>query len=144
MTPTQQLVAALLAMVVLAFAVGMRLLAVRIAEMRARRVHPQAVATSLQVSVALQNVQAADNFRNLFEVPVLFYALCATSLALNHVPMWLPFAAWAFVLLRYAHSIIQCTYNKVMHRFVVFITGFALLVATWMAFFASWLVQHAD
>jgi hypothetical protein len=26
----------------------------------------------------------------------------------------------------------------------VFITGFALLVATWMAFFASWLVQHAD
>jgi hypothetical protein len=25
----------------------------------------------------MQNVQSADHFRNLFEVPVLFYALCA-------------------------------------------------------------------
>lgn len=131
------LVASCLTLVLLTFAVGLRLLSVRVAEMKEKRVHPQAASNSLQMAARLQNVQAADNFRNLFEVPVLFYALCAMALALSHVPGWLVAGAWLFVALRVAHSLIQCTYNKVMHRFPVFISGFLVVVTLWVAFFLT-------
>lgn len=131
------LVGSCLAMVVLTGLVGLRLLVARVNEMREKRIHPQAASTSVQMAAKLQNVQAADNFRNLFEVPVLFYTLCAVALALQHVPSWLVAGAWLFVSSRVAHSFIHCTYNKVMHRFPVFMLGFAVVVVLWVAFFVT-------
>ena len=130
-----QLVAACLALVILVFAVGGWLLYTRVQEMRQKRIHPQAAATSLQMAARLENVQAADNFRNLFEVPVLFYALAAVALATAHTPGWLVVGAWLYVALRVVHSLIHCTYNKVMRRLGAFLASFALLVALWVAFF---------
>ena len=46
-----------------------------------KRLHPQTAATAHTLSGRLENVQAADNFRNLFETPVLFYALVACAIA---------------------------------------------------------------
>jgi hypothetical protein len=134
MTPSVLLVGACLALVTLTFAVGLRLLYVRSAEMREKRVHPQAAATSVQMSAKLQNVQAADNFRNLFETPVLFYALVGVAIASNYVPTWLVVGAWLYVALRIVHSLIHCTYNRVMQRFAAFGAGFVLLVGLWAAF----------
>lgn len=135
MNSTAYLLASCLAMVLLTFVVGARLLFVRVKEMREKRVHPQSASTSLQMAAKLQNVQAADNFRNLFEVPVLFYALVTVALATSHTPGWLVAGAWLFVVLRAVHSYIHCTYNKVMHRFPVFLLGFGIVVALWVAFF---------
>lgn len=126
------LIGSCLAMVLLTFLVGIRLFAVRVREMKEQRVHPQTASTSLQMANKLNNVQAADNFKNLFEVPVLSYALCAVALAVLHVPAWLAFGAWLFVVLRFAHSLIHCTYNKAMHRFPVFMLGFIVLVVLWI------------
>lgn len=134
MAPQQHLVAACAALALLTFLVGLRMLAVRVAEMRARRIHPQAVALSAQRAQRLDDSRASDNYNHLFELPVLFYALCALALATTHVPGWLPAAAWLFVALRIAHSAIQCSYNRVMHRFAVFLAGFALLGAMWAGF----------
>jgi hypothetical protein len=50
-------------------------------------------------------VQASDNFRNLFEVPVLFYV----------------------------HSFIHLTYNRVMHRFAVYVLSTVVLLVLWAA-----------
>jgi hypothetical protein len=72
------LIGPLAAMALLVLVVGIRLFSVRVSEMRQKRVRPQAVATSLQMTAALERVQAADNFKNLFELPVLF--LCAVYL----------------------------------------------------------------
>ena len=137
MAPQQHLVAACAALALLTFLVGLRMLAVRVAEMRARRIHPQAVALSAQRAQRLDDSRASDNCNDLFELPVLFYALCALALATTHVPGWLPAAAWLFVALRIAHSAIQCSYNRVMHRFAVFLAGFALLGAMWAGFALS-------
>lgn len=137
MTPALQLASASLALVLLTFAVGLRLLFVRSQEMREKRVHPQAASNSLQMAARLQNVQAADNFRNLCEVPVLFYALVATALALGHTPGWLIAGAWLFVLLRVVHSAIHCGYNRVMHRFAAFGTSFLVLVGLWVGLIVS-------
>ena len=124
-------------MVLLTFLVGLRLLAVRVREMQEQRIHPQTASTSLQMVNKLKNVQAADNFKNLFEAPILFYALCAVALAVSHVPTWLVLGACFFVVLRVAHNIIHCAYNKVMHRFPVFMLGFAVVVVLWVGFFVT-------
>lgn len=132
-----QIVAACLALVVLTFIVGTRLLFTRVDEMRRKRIHPQAVATAVQMAARLENVQAADNFRNLFEVPVAFYALAAIAIATAHTPGWLVTGLWLFVALRVAHSVIHCTYNRVMHRLAVFLAGFMVLFGLWIAFFVT-------
>ncbi len=129
-----QLIYACLALVSLTAAVGVNMLFTRVREMRLKRIHPQAASTSVKMSARLENVQPADNFRNLFELPVLFYALVALALATNTAPGWLVMGAWAFVVLRVLHSAIHCTYNKVYHRLAVFASGFALLVGLWVAF----------
>jgi hypothetical protein len=115
----------------------MRMLFTRVQEMKMKRIHPQTAATSSKMAARLENVQAADNFRNLLEVPVLFYALCAVAIGLHQTPLWLVLGAWAFVLLRLAHSVIHCTYNKVMHRLAAFLASLVLLVVMWVAFVLS-------
>ena len=143
MTPSFPLVLSAFAMVLLSALVAVRLLVVRTREMRRKRVHPQAASTSIQMAARLEDVQAADNFRNLFEVPVLFYALVATALATAHTPGWLVAGAWVFVGLRVAHSVIHCTYNTVMHRFAVFMLGFAVVVGLWTALVISLMGRSA-
>ncbi len=134
MTNAQHLIAACTALVVLVFIVGVRMLQVRMGELKSMRIHPQAASNSLQVAAKLQQVQAADNFRNLFETPVLFYALVAVAIGAGHAPGWLVAGVWVYVLLRVVHSAIHCSYNKVMHRFAAFGIGFLLLVVMWFGF----------
>ncbi len=120
-----------LAMVALTLIVWVRLYAVRIPEMQRLRIHPQSVATSAQKSARLVDTRAADNFSNLFEVPVLFYlALIVAYLTQQTTPLVLGLA-WSFVAGRVLHSLIQCSYNKVMHRFTVYMVSTCLVWALW-------------
>ena len=97
----------LIAQVLLVAVVAGRMYAVRVAEMRARRIRPQAVATSRTAAEALQNVAAADNFRNLFEVPVLFFAVCCALAITDTVTALQLVLAWSYVGLRAIHSFIH-------------------------------------
>ena len=139
MSPTQHLFAACLAMVALTFVVGLHMFRIRVGEMMARRIHPQSVALSGQRAQRLEDSRASDNFNHLFEVPVLFYLLCAVAIGTGHIPVWLPALAWLFVLSRVVHSAIQCTYNRVMHRFAVFLGSFLLLLVMWAMYAGSFL-----
>src|SRR5829696_5632241 len=129
-----QLLFAALGMVLLTTVVGARMLFCRVREMRAKRLHPQTAATSQTMAGRLEDVQATDNFRNLFETPVLFYALVACAVAVSHVPPWLVIGAWCYFGLRVVHSFIHCTYNRVMHRLAAFALSFVLIVALWIAY----------
>jgi len=51
--------------------------------------------------------------------------------------------AWLFVGLRVAHSAIQCSYNRVMHRFFAHILGAFVLWGLWGTLFVSMLVRSA-
>lgn len=113
------------------------MLFVRVREMRKKRISPQLVALSAQRTQRLEDSRASDNFNNLFEVPVLFYALCIAAIAAQHIPDWLPVLAWLFVALRVLHSAIQCTYNKIMHRLPIFLAGFFLISLGWVGFVIS-------
>lgn len=106
----------------------------RAGEMRSRRIAPQAIATSRQASKTLRNVNASDNFNNLFEVPVLFYVLCTLLFVTQLVTPFLVMSAWVFVALRALQSLIHCTYNRVMHRFPVYLLSTFILFAMWGIF----------
>lgn len=106
----------------------------RLRELRARRIHPQQVATSKQMSETLQNTQAADHFRNLFEVPVLFYALCAFLAIARLTTLLLLACAWGYVALRAAHAYVHLTNNKVVRRFQTFVASTIVLYVMWGIF----------
>ena len=120
-----------LAMVLLTFIVWWRMYFMRIGQMKRERIHPQSVATSAQVTAKLTDSRAADNFRNLFELPVLFYLALAVAAQAGLVSAAVLVLAWLFVALRCVHSWIQCTYNKVMHRFYAYLAGGLALWTLW-------------
>jgi hypothetical protein len=119
------------AMAALTFAVWLRMYVTRIGQMKRERIHPQSVAMSAQATAKLTDSRAADNFRNLFELPVLFYLAIVVAGQAGLVTTTLLALAWLFVALRVAHSWIQCTYNKVMHRFYAYCAGGFALWLLW-------------
>ena len=119
--------------VLLTLAVAVRMYHARIGELRSRRIRPQELATS-RGAASLENVAAADNFRNLFELPVLFFAICPVLYVTNGVTPLQLTLAWAFVLFRIAHSFIHTTYNRVMHRFRVFVLSLISVISMWAVF----------
>jgi hypothetical protein len=129
----------LIAQVALVAVVAARMYAARIGEIRARRIDPQALATTRQGADVLQDVAAADNFRNLFEVPVLFFAVCCALAITGTVTPPQLVLAWVFVGLRAVHSLIHVTYNRVLHRFAVYIASTLCVFAMWGLFaFSLW------
>ncbi|WP_205342404.1 MAPEG family protein [Denitrificimonas caeni] len=72
------------------------------------------------------------NFSNLFEVPVLFYAVGIINLTLGFNDKLMIGFAWAFVILRIIHSIIHVTYNNPMHRFLVFLLSSSIVLIMWI------------
>lgn len=131
MTSRHAILFPMLALVLLTMAVGVVMYRRRVAEMRAKRIPPQAVATATQMAARLSDTCAADNFRNLFETPVLFYAAVLTIYAAELTSPLYVTLAWVYVVLRLVHSAIHCTYNKVMHRLSVFMAGFLALSLIW-------------
>lgn len=80
----------------------------------------------------------SSNFKNLFEIPVLFYVLCMGLYAAGSVDMFYLIGAWLFVVSRYVHSFIHCTFNHVMARFMVYLVG----AVTVFAMIGRALIQH--
>ncbi len=70
----------------------------------------------------------SDNLKNLFEIPVLFYALALFLFVTNRVDAVYLAAAWVFVAFRAAHSLVHCTFNHVLLRFSLYLVA---TVAVW-------------
>ena len=70
----------------------------------------------------------SDNLKNLFEIPVLFYALASYLFATQQVDAVHVGAAWVFVVFRALHSAVHCTVNVVLLRFYLYL---ASTLAVW-------------
>ncbi len=130
-----------LAMVALTFGVAVRMYLSRLGEMKTRRIRPQALASRAESGQVLQDTRAADNYANLFELPVLFYVAAITIWVAGLEGIHLLVLAWLFVASRLLHSIIHLTWNRVLHRFGAFILGVALLAVLWLAIAADLLMR---
>ncbi|MBW8732868.1 MAG: MAPEG family protein [Asticcacaulis sp.] len=69
----------------------------------------------------------ADNYNNLLEQPMLFYALCLGVYATGSSTFSLEYFAWLYVALRVIHSLVHATCNIVVIRFGLFIAGSVVL-----------------
>ena len=127
------------ALVLLVFIVAVTMLRARIAEMKRLRIHPQKFATSAGTA-QLECAAIADNFRNLFEMPVLFYVLVVLLMITGQQGIVFVALAWVYVALRYVHSWIHCGYNKVIHRFYAFAASVLVLAVMWVAFGVAFLL----
>jgi hypothetical protein len=69
----------------------------------------------------------SDNLKNLFEMPTIFYAVVLCLFAIGQVDDTHVAAAWAFFVLRVAHSIVHCTFNFIPLRFLIYVASAAAL-----------------
>ena len=76
--------------------------------------------------------RAADNYNHLFEQPVAFYAVTLSIALINSFDSLIVQLAWAYVLIRIIHSLVQLTINIVLVRFFLFASGW--LIIAFMAF----------
>ena len=82
----------------------------------------------------------SDNLKNLFEIPVLFYALALYLFVTSQVNVTYVSAAWIFVAFRVAHSAVHCTSNLMMLRFYLYVIA---SVALWFMIVRAALAHFA-
>ncbi len=77
----------------------------------------------------------SDNFTNLFEMPVLFYALSLYLFVTGQVDGGYVAAGWIFAAFRALHSAVHCTFNHVLLRFNLYLAS--CLALAYMGFRAA-------
>lgn len=112
----------------------------RLSFILANNIDPQSIATPEQLNARLPASinNASNNLKNLFELPVVFYALCAVLLVTQNVDGVFLYSAWAFWGLRVLHSLVHCTVNIVNLRFAAYflsslVLWFMVLRLAWSA-----------
>lgn len=76
----------------------------------------------------------ANNLRNLFEIPVLYFALVPLLMLSRHAGHIQVTLAWVYVALRIVHSLIHIGPNPVIPRFMAYLASCIVLAAMWIGF----------
>jgi len=131
----------LLAQILLTFIVLYVMGRQRVDEARKKKIHPQKTDVRSRSRELFKDAEAAsDNYHNQFESPVLFYVAIMLTLMLMVQDSIIVLLAWLYVGLRYVHSFIHITYNRVMHRFFVFVASSVALFALWLRL--GWIIIY--
>ena len=130
MADSQRILVPFLGMMLLTALVWATMYARRLTYIKAHRIPPQELTTPEKAAKLLPEAVAlpANNLRNLLELPVLFYALCLYLYVTGSADGLHVAAAWVFLALRTVHSIIHCTINIVVPRFLSY---FAAALVLW-------------
>ncbi|MFX5464608.1 MAPEG family protein, partial [Acinetobacter baumannii] len=72
--------------------------------------------------------QAANNFTNQFETPVLFYVLVIMAIHVGATGPLMAGLAWAYVASRLAHACIHIGSNDLRYRAPIFTLGVLVLI----------------
>ena len=81
------------------------------------------------------NFQSArQHYKNLFEIPILFYILCILLIINNNYTQFDVIVAWGVVLFRVLHSLARIPNRDVNLRFGLFTGSFIMLVIGWINF----------
>ena len=130
-----EIFAPMLAVVLLTFFVWVYMFAKRIPYLQSLDVPAdQITGRLLDDDAPAQVSNPSNNLKNLFEMPVLFYVVCLYLFAVGQVDTTYIIAAWLFAVLRVAHSIVHCTFNIVMVRFLIYLVS---CIAVWFMLFRA-------
>lgn len=116
-------------MLLLTLTVFCAMYATRLPAMNRAKIDPQQAENPAFLKSALPASvrRVADNYNHLFEAPVAFYAICFAIILLGHADALHAQCAKVYLISRIAHSLVQCTINKVVVRFLFFIVSWAAL-----------------
>jgi hypothetical protein len=110
------------AMILLTFIVWVYMYVRRIRFITSRKLTPKELEPIAFAQLSPPSVSnPSDNFKNLFEIPILFYTLVLYLFLTKQVDTVYVTAAWGFVLFRAMHSVVHCTFNRVMLRFYLYL-----------------------
>lgn len=123
--PQSAIFGPLFAMVGLTFAVWVYMYVRRIRFIDARALTPQELAIPGRLAELSppEVSNPSDNLKNLFEIPVIFYALALLLFATGQVDATYVIAGWIFAGFRALHSLVHCTINLVMLRFSLYLVS---------------------
>jgi hypothetical protein len=120
------------AMVCLTAVVAFTMWSLRVYSVRRRHVHVKYFKV-MQGEPPPDYVQKPSrHFMNLFETPVLFYAVCLTAMISQTSDNLMLNLGWLYVALRIAHAAIHIGPNVVLARMAVFIFSLWTLLAMWI------------
>ncbi len=85
----------------------------------------------------------ANNLANLFEMPVLYFALVPLLLITRSADAVEVGLAWLFVIARVTHSYLHVVVRHVRTRFLAHVIGNAILSAMWLGFFVDMVAAAA-
>lgn len=112
------------AMFLLTFVVWVYMYVRRISLLRSLQIDPKELTPGRLAEVSPPAVSnPSDNLKNLFEIPVIFYALALVLFVTGQVDAVYVGAAWVFVVFRALHSAVHCTINVVMVRFNLYLVS---------------------
>jgi len=121
------------ALVILTFLVWVAMLLRRAVRMKEYSIVPNDMPTRELADEKFGVAQLPNNnLMNLFEVPILFYFSTVVIFQLELVDLAFVVLAWAYVVLRYAHSLIHLTYNNVLHRGIPYLLSTSILGLVWL------------
>ena len=129
----QIILAPVFALVFLIFAVMFGMFRVRTQAIKTKEVRISQIAVG-QDAWPAKATQVSNTYVNLFEMPVLFFALIALALPLRQVDLVLVLLSWVYVVLRYLHAGVYATSNDLRYRFGTFAASALVLLAMWVYF----------
>lgn len=129
------------ALVALVFVVWFTLFVQRMAHLRRHPPRPEDFADGEAALRYFSPVEMpANNLANLFEMPVLYFALVPLLVIGGQATPAQGALAWLYVLLRATHSFIHIGPKAVRPRFLVYLASCAVLMAMWIGFFFDMVV----
>jgi hypothetical protein len=132
---------AMFAMILLTSVVAGYLLKLRIAAVKAGEVSLGSFRLNTSTDMPPKIMQAARNFSNLFEVPVLFYTGGTLALALHLETASMIVVSWIFVIARAVHSWIHITNNNVIHRMQAFVLSCICVLLIWILILLQYVIH---
>ena len=136
MTPSSQMLAPVIALVIWSGIIWAWMYATRIpAILKSRMVLDPTMPRGDQMAQLPANVRwKADNYNHLMEIPTLFYAVAISLAVLGDNSSSSLMLAWGYVALRVAHSLVQTLWNHIPTRFALFfISSLVLFGLTYKA-----------
>ncbi|RKQ71355.1 hypothetical protein DES40_0670 [Litorimonas taeanensis] len=91
---------------------------------RVSRVAKEGIKEIRKTGFPVHVVNASDNYKNQFELPVLFYVLCLFFILTETITQTIIVSAWVFVVARIVHAFVQLTKNIIFPwRFLSFLVS---------------------
>ena len=123
----------LLFMIILTMFVTLRLLIIAVNLVRTKQVHIKQF-RMFDGEIPQYALNAREHFKNMFEIPILFYVLCILSIVTNNYSQIDINIAWGFVISRLLHTIFRIPNKDVIVRFAFFVIGLFFLGIGWTRF----------